>query len=71
MRQVPSVTVGNPRRLRACLATPPAAPWGGQTAVCGILDSQHIPEYASDLRPCIHPFAPPPRTGLFKQTLSQ
>ena len=30
-----------------------------QTAVCGVLDPQHIPEYASDLRPCIQPFAPP------------
>ena len=32
---------------------------GRQTAVCGVLDPQHIPEYASDLRPCIQPFAPP------------
>jgi hypothetical protein len=32
---------------------------GPQTAVCGVLDPQHIPEYASDLRSCIHRFAKP------------
>ncbi len=32
---------------------------GRQTEVCGVLNPQYIPEYASDLRSCIHPFAKP------------
>ena len=32
---------------------------GRQTVVCGVLDFQYIPRYASDLHPCIHRFAKP------------
>jgi hypothetical protein len=57
--------------LRACLENSAGSALERQTAVCGVLDPQHIPEYASDLRPCIQPFAPPrsTRIGHFKQAL--
>ncbi len=57
--------------LRACLATPPGTPGRRKSAVCGVLNPQHITEYASDQRPGIHPFSTPINPHRTFQTGSQ
>jgi hypothetical protein len=57
MSRIPTVAPDLPIKSR--FRNSAGSALGRQTAVCGVLDFQHIPEYASDLRPCIDPFAKP------------